>query len=1749
MAAMQSLTCQAWLLGTLAFSAGPLPQAVAEPVNFGPGNTPPASSVQATANELLLAQNTTINRNVPVDLPVALPTFSGSPTEAEISAKGGLQEPLVPVSDAKPAAVENKALAAALLAYRATKSENPEDVSALTGFLASYPNSPWRAALLTNLGLIYRQTGYFSRALNAWEEALTLAGNAKQDGTSELADRALSELAELNSRLGRQDRLKTLLVQAEHRQAKGSVANRIDGAKTGLAMMQHQPGTSFKCGPYALERILASQGGLDAPKTQIVHDAQSTSQGTSLPQVAQLSHMLGMDYQMAKRQPGSAVIVPAVINWKAGHYAALVRQLGNGKYWVEDPTFGKGMQVSQAALDEEGSGYFLVPAQQTLPSGWKSLTEQEGQTVWGKGTVTGRDDPGCGDNESGGNGPSCAGCGEGPGIGAPNIAMPGYNVYTTAVSLHITDTPVGYNPPVGPSVYNTVAYNQYEANQLAGFQYSNFGPLWNSSWSSYIVVDPGSQNAYVHTPGGGTTTFSYSTFNQSTSTYGANQRGQSTLHKISATNYIQSFTDGSKAVYSVPDASGNIFYKQSIDSKGNAITLHYEIESNPTASYPMRLACVSDAIGQVTIFDYTLQADLYKITKITDPFGRFASFGYSQVGNSYQLTSITDVIGMTSTFGYEGSNVDSLTTPYGTTTFTFSSSPSDSTVRTLEVTDPYGAKERWENWINTSPTNNSEQVAPTGMNVTNTYLVYRNTFYWDKKALVDDPSHSYQNATIYHWLHTPGGLASHTLESIKKPLENRVWFNYPGQSSSILEGTSDRPSAVGRVLDDGTTQLYILQYSSDNSQLIKEIDPKGRMVYFDYDTNGIDLLMIRQATGSSTSVVLQKRVYDSTFPPHCPKQIIDASGQVTAYTYDPQGRVLTIINPKGEQITNSYTRPPNNPNAGPADGYLYSNTGAVANATTSYTYDALGREKTITDSEGYKTTYDYDALDRITKTDYPDSTFTQSIYNRLDVEWSCDRLGRWSHQFHDALRHLVAKQDPLGHTTNFGYCLCGALTSETDPAGNTTQWAQDIQGRQISKTYADGKQTIYAYEHSTSRLKSATDAMSQVTNFAYDVDDKLKQISYTATHATSTVNYTFDSTFDRPGTLADDGTGAITYSYGPYLPFAASSFTSAAYNAWPGIPTTGAGRLISEAKAGTSGMISYTITYGYDELGRQTSRNIDGTNNSATVGYDALGRTTNITNLLGSFGFNYTTPTSEQVSLVYLGNQNGLRTSFGYDTNLHSDRRLLTINSLTSLGATITHFDYSYDAEGNIITWTQQVGNQTAQQFNLGYDAANQLTSALLTDTTPAHALLKTNTYGYDLAANRTSEQADQVVNKAIINNLNQISSTGAGGLMRFAGTLSEPASVTVGGNAAQVEGTNFAGYANVTGGTNTVVVTATNRSGVATTNNYQVQVNSAGAQILSYDKNGNLTNDGVSKSYEWDAANRMTAINYSVSGDRTEFTYDGVSRLVAITEKSSGAVTSTKLFVWCGDNLQPSEERDVNNNVTRRFFNQGEQIAGQSYYYNRDHLGNVRALIDNTQTIRANYNYGLYGARSANLIAVNPVEASFGFAGYYFHPTSALHLTKYRAYSGVAGRWLNRDPLENAELLPEGPNIYSYVANNPANQVDPEGLFLFPVAPPPVVGPPPVLAGAVCFGVGVCIGYPIGRAIGRCIENAPRWTCTAKGAEYSTETGEGTGRWLTGSGSGSSEAAACLAAKKDLNDNVRRGFRPKHVQCNCSKG
>ena len=641
-----------------------------------------ASGRPATAETQDPAPQVKPNRRPPSVKPVPqTPVFSTWPTDAEIFRARVFSEPLVPIGATKPE--ENAALARALTAYqRGGGGEQNED---LVAFLEGHQVSPWRASLQLNLGTVHRRTGYFTRALVAWEEAWGIAKSAATPRGGAVADRAVGELAQLHARLGNQERLEQLFTELEGRDVGGAAGELLAGAKRGLWLMQNQPERAFRCGPLAIDRILASVKPGYRGDVRL-HTYPSTSRGTTLLEMRTLANEFELGLQAAHREDrASEVLVPALVHWKAGHFAALVKD-ENGRYLIQDPTFGEEIWVSRRALDDETSGYMLV-RKGALPEGWRSVPDAEAESVRGKGATNEskiQNQKPC-DHQSGGSG----GCG---GFCPKGLAV--YSFHTMLVNLHITDTPLGYSPPRGPAVSLSLTYNQREAFQPQVFSYGNVGPKWNYGWQSYIEDDPAtpSQPVDLYVRGGGQE--SYTGYNASTQSYGRHTENRALVVRVSSdpVRYERRTGDGSVDVYGQPDGAltfpRKVFLTRSIDPQGNAVSFTYDAS--------LRLVAVTDAIGQVTTLSYELAADPLKITKVTDPFGRSAKLEYDAAG---RLVGITDVIGMVSAFEYgPGDFVKAMTTPYGTTTF---AAFDEGRRRWLEATDPLGGKERLE-YVNAS---------------------------------------------------------------------------------------------------------------------------------------------------------------------------------------------------------------------------------------------------------------------------------------------------------------------------------------------------------------------------------------------------------------------------------------------------------------------------------------------------------------------------------------------------------------------------------------------------------------------------------------------------------------------------------------------------------------------------------------------------------------------------------------------------------------------------------------------------------------------------------------------------------------------------------------------------------------------------------------------------------------------------------------------------------------------------------------
>ena len=1282
-------------------------------------------------------------------------TGQGEGTTAEQSSPliivRGLEEPLVPTKPTTEA--EDKAVQGAAESFR-TLAPAPQDgdlaaFAPLEAFVAAHPHSGWSAAVLTDLGLAYYHAGYFSRAFDALTSAWSEGKAATVPQGRALVDRAVGELAKMHARVGHADALEALFKDMGDRAVTGSATELVTGAKEGVWVMRNEPGIAYLCGPKALKNVLLALGGT-ADSVSFLDDERSGEHGYSLAQVDALADKAGLDHRLIFRAEGQGVPVPSVVNWKVHHYAAIVGE-ENGRYHVQDPTFGGDLWVSKDTIDAEASGFFLVPSSDVQDAAWREATPDEAEQAYGMGytssTVAGATTPwdiavgafyqalGLAPPEH----PTDAACTRN---GNP-VAMCEPTAHAMNVSLNIKDTPVGYAPQVGPAAFVRLVYSQREASQPATFTYFNVGQKWTLNVLSYVQDIPNSPGTSVTRYVGGGGDLAYTGY--SSGNFTAERQTGAVLTRTPSTGTLTSYTitstDGSQLVYSQVDGAVNgnprkVFLTSIKDPQGNALTLAYDGS--------LRLTTITDAASRVTTLGYS-GASL-QVSTITDPFGRAASLAYD---GSNRLSSITDVIGITSSFHYDGSGlIDQLTTPYGTTNFAYGGT---APTRYLETTDPLGNTERLEFAHSASGINASDPSGsvPSGMNASNGYFNYRNSFYWDKSVYPTygtGAGKDYTKAHIWQWLHTAAGQTSPTLNSIKHPLENRIWYDYAGQGwPYVYEGTSAAPAHIGRVLDDGTTQLQTATYNALGKPLTVT-DPLGRVTRYTYASNNVDLTLVEQKTGASTYSNIAQYAYDSA---HNVLTKTDAAGKVWRYCYNSAGQLTQAIDP--------------------ANYVSGSSCGSYGSVGTRYTYDGSGRlttitdaagntfksstysgtcgggsfincdvPATVTDSEGRTLTYARDALDRVTSTTYPDSTTDLYSYTGaggnhkdLDLLSHTDRLSRVTSYTYDNNRRQTQVTDPLSHTVQYGYYANGALNTLTDQNSHTTTWTVDIQSRPTVKTFADSKTITYAYESTTSRPHTVTDALSQVKTYSYDKANELTGIAYTnEVVSTPDVTFTWDTYFPRR-TGMTDGNGSTAWSY-----------------VAPG--TNGALSVDTE-----NGPFSNdSAVYAYDADGRVSSLTAGGTT-AETFAYDALGRVSSHVTLLGTFSYGYLGETG-QVSSRGLGGTS-ISSSWSYDTNAN-DRRMTAITH--NSGARSYGLSYG-SSPVNVYTLMRDAETSpgghpyTANDWVYSYDSADRLL------TQGINGGSTTYTFAYDSATNLTTLTGKTSTVNPTYNSVNQVSTSG----------------------------------------------------------------------------------------------------------------------------------------------------------------------------------------------------------------------------------------------------------------------------------------------------------------------------------------------------------------------------------------------------
>jgi RHS repeat-associated protein len=208
------------------------------------------------------------------------------------------------------------------------------------------------------------------------------------------------------------------------------------------------------------------------------------------------------------------------------------------------------------------------------------------------------------------------------------------------------------------------------------------------------------------------------------------------------------------------------------------------------------------------------------------------------------------------------------------------------------------------------------------------------------------------------------------------------------------------------------------------------------------------------------------------------------------------------------------------------------------------------------------------------------------------------------------------------------------------------------------------------------------------------------------------------------------------------------------------------------------------------------------------------------------------------------------------------------------------------------------------------------------------------------------------------------------------------------------------------------------------------------------YDAAGNLLGQTAppcpSPTYTYDAENRIK----TTAG--VTYTYDGDGNRV---KKSNG-----KLY-WYGSGSVILDESDATGNITNEYiFFGGKRLArrvvssSQVQYYFADHLGSSRVVTDASGNILDDADFYPFGGERTY---ISTSGNAYKFTGKERDTESGLDDFGARYFTSQYGRFMTPDWSASPVLVPYGDlgnpqtfNLYSYVANNPINGVDPEGHF-----------------------------------------------------------------------------------------------------------
>jgi RHS repeat-associated protein len=198
----------------------------------------------------------------------------------------------------------------------------------------------------------------------------------------------------------------------------------------------------------------------------------------------------------------------------------------------------------------------------------------------------------------------------------------------------------------------------------------------------------------------------------------------------------------------------------------------------------------------------------------------------------------------------------------------------------------------------------------------------------------------------------------------------------------------------------------------------------------------------------------------------------------------------------------------------------------------------------------------------------------------------------------------------------------------------------------------------------------------------------------------------------------------------------------------------------------------------------------------------------------------------------------------------------------------------------------------------------------------------------------------------------------------------------------------------------------------------------------FTYDAAGNQTNDGL-HNYTFNAENQITQMD----GGAAVYVYDGEGRRMKRTATVQGVTETTYYFYGPGGVL--CEFSTVAGTSTATTASANDRAT----YRTSDKLGSAVLFIASSGSVVENNRTLPYGEPWLNDVkSVNDKK----FTTYQRDQESGLDYAMNRYYSNSGGRFVSADPYGGSGHVeePSSWNRYVYVANDPINSHDADGLF-----------------------------------------------------------------------------------------------------------